>query len=103
MMTPFFILKHYKHYLTMNDKQHLQFYSLCHIIIAIIYAIALGMIITGFILPPPGAIDNSVLVAVGTLFGFSGLIVIMYAIRMHIHAKFSYKDASIEVNDDNKK
>lgn len=82
-----------------TKEQHLQFYSLCHIIIAIIYAIAIGLLIGAFVLPPPGQIDNSVLVAAGILFGFSGLIVIMYAIRMHIHAKFSYKDASIEVNN----
>lgn len=74
-------------------------YSLCHIIIAVLYAIAILLLIIGFILPPPGQIDNSVLVASGILFAFAGLTVILFAIRKKIHTSFDYKDVHIEVGD----
>lgn len=74
-------------------------YSLCHIIIAVLYAIAILLLVIGFILPPPGQIDNSVLVASGILFAFAGLTVILFAIRKKIHTSFDYKDVHIEVGD----
>ena len=74
-------------------------YSLCHIIIAVLYAIAILLLVIGFILPPPGQIDNSVLVASGILFAFTGLTVILFAIRKKIHTSFDYKDVHIEVGD----
>ena len=74
-------------------------YSLCHIIIAALYTIAILLLVAGFILPPPGQIDNSVLVASGILFAFAGLTVILFAIRKKIHTSFDYKDVHIEVGD----
>ena len=74
-------------------------YSLCHIIIAVLYAIAILLLVIGLILPPPGQIDNSVLVASGILFAFAGLTVILFAIRKKIHTSFDYKDVHIEVGD----
>lgn len=80
-------------------KSKLCDYSLCHIIIAALYAIAILLLVIGFILPPPGQIDNSVLVASGILFAFAGLTVILFAIRKKIHTSFDYKDVHIEVGD----
>lgn len=80
-------------------KSKLCDYSLCHIIIAALYAIAISLLVIGFILPPPGQIDNSVLVASGILFAFAGLTVILFAIRKKIHTSFDYKDVHIEVGD----
>ena len=80
-------------------KSKLCDYSLCHIIIAALYAIAILLLVVGFILPPPGQIDNSVLVASGILFAFAGLTVILFAIRKKIHTSFDYKDVHIEVGD----
>lgn len=81
------------------NKYKLCDYSLCHIIIAALYAIAILLLVVGFILPPPGQIDNSVLVASGILFAFAGLTVILFAIRKKIHTSFDYKDVHIEVGD----
>lgn len=81
------------------NKYKLCDYSLCHIIIAALYTIAILLLVIGFILPPPGQIDNSVLVASGILFAFSGLTVILFAIRKKIHTSFDYKDVHIEVGD----
>lgn len=80
-------------------KSKLCDYTLCHIIIAALYAIAILLLVIGFILPPPGQIDNSVLVASGILFAFAGLTVILFAIRKKIHTSFDYKDVHIEVGD----
>lgn len=80
-------------------KSKLCDYSLCHIIIAALYVIAILLLVAGFILPPPGQIDNSVLVASGILFAFAGLTVILFAIRKKIHTSFDYKDVHIEVGD----
>lgn len=80
-------------------KSKLYDYALCHFIIAALYAIAIALLITGFILPPPGQIDNSVLIASGILFAFAGLTVILFAIRKKIHTSFDYKDVHIEVGD----
>lgn len=80
-------------------KSKLCDYSLCYIIIAALYAIAILLLVIGFILPPPGQIDNSVLVASGILFAFAGLTVILFAIRKKIHTSFDYKDVHIEVGD----
>lgn len=80
-------------------KSKLCDYSLCHIIIAALYVIAILLLVVGFILPPPGQIDNSVLIASGILFAFAGLTVILFAIRKKIHTSFDYKDVHIEVGD----
>lgn len=80
-------------------KSKLCDYTLCHIIIAALYFIAILLLVIGFILPPPGQIDNSVLVASGILFAFAGLTVILFAIRKKIHTSFDYKDVHIEVGD----
>lgn len=84
----------------LTEESHVQFYSLCHWVIIIIYSISALLVVGGFLCPPLGEISNSVLIAVGELFAFAGLFVIMYSIRMHVHAKFSYKDVSVEVNKD---
>lgn len=80
-------------------KSKLCDYALCHFIIAGLYVIAIALLVIGFILPPPGQIDNSVLIASGILFAFAGLTVIMFAIRKKIHTSFDYKDVHIEVGD----
>ena len=69
------------------------------ILIVSIYAVAIGLIIASFILPPPGVIDESVLTAGGELLGFAGLLVVIYAIAHGKHAKITkdQKGTSIDV------
>ena len=70
-----------------------------NILISTIYAVAVGLIIASFILPPPGVIDESVLTAGGELLGFAGLLVVIYAIAHGKHAKITkdQKSTSIDV------
>ena len=73
--------------------------NMFNILIASIYAVAVGLIIASFILPPPGVIDESVLAAGGELLGFAGLLVVIYAIAHGKHAKITkdQKGTSIDV------
>ena len=70
------------------------------IIIISIYAIAICMLICAFIIPPPGIIDNSILIACSILFAFAGLIIVLYAVQTNTHAKLIYKDTHIEIGKD---
>lgn len=69
------------------------------ILILSVYATAIGLIVASFILPPPGVIDSSILAAGGELFGFAGLLVVIYAISLGKHAKITkdQKGTSIDV------
>lgn len=73
--------------------------NVCNVLIVSIYAVAVGLIIASFILPPPGVIDESVLTAGGELLGFAGLLVVIYAIAHGKHAKITkdQKSTSIDV------
>ena len=73
--------------------------NIFNILILSIYVVAIGLIIASFILPSPGAIDETVLAAGGELFGFAGLLVVIYAIAHGKHAKImkDQKSTSIDV------
>lgn len=70
----------------------------------IIFWVALGisvcLMVVGFLLPPTGVIDPSVLTAVGELFAFAALGVIPSAIKEGRSIKVTKGDASIEVGAD---
>lgn len=53
--------------------------------------------IVGFILPPPGQVDDSVLKIGGIAFGFAALDVIYIAIMKGIDAKVVHKDTMVEI------
>ena len=80
-------------------KEIVEKFNVFNILIVSIYVTAIGLIIASFILPPPGAIDNSVLAAGGELLGFAGLLVVIYAIAHGKHAKITkdQKGTSIDV------
>ena len=64
--------------------------------------LAAGLIIAGFVLPPLGNIDNSVLIATGEIFAFASLGTLIAALDMGVDAKLSHKDTAIEIiNPDN--
>ena len=60
---------------------------------------SIGILVAGFICPPLAEIHNSVLTAVGELFGFAALGAGIFAIEKGIDAKISKGDASIEFNN----
>lgn len=61
--------------------------------------ISLSLIIAGFIVPPTGKIDSSVLMAVGELFGFATLFVVFTAIERGVNAKIQHGKTSMTIGD----
>ena len=63
---------------------------------------SLVLIGLGFVVPPMGNIDGSVLTAVGELFGFATLAVVADAVHEGYDAKVTHGDTTIEVTNDDK-
>ena len=59
--------------------------------------LTIGFLIAGFIVPPMGVIDNSVLIAVGELFGFASLATLIAAVERGIDAEVKHKDTEIKI------
>lgn len=60
---------------------------------------ALGLIIAGFMFPPPGQIDNSVLVAAGEINGTIALGCILKAIDKGVDATFQHNNTSVTITN----
>lgn len=58
---------------------------------------ALTLAVVGFILPPTGIIDGSVLVESGILLGFAALAEAVALVKSGRNAKFTHGDTSIEI------
>ena len=56
----------------------------------------------GVILPPIGIIDNSILLAVGELFGFASLALGVAALERGIDATVKHHDTEIQLNNPDK-
>lgn len=63
--------------------------------------ISIGLIIAGFVVPPSGEIDGSVLTGVGELFAFATLWTVWNAIRMGVDAKLIHGNTTVMVGDMN--
>lgn len=61
---------------------------------------AVALIITGFIVPPTGVIDGSVITAVGELFAFAALGELPEVIRTAKSAKITAGNKTIEITGD---
>lgn len=61
--------------------------------------ISISMIVAGFIVPPTGKIDGSVLTAVGELFGFATLFVVLKALERGVDAKIQHGKTSMTIGD----
>lgn len=61
--------------------------------------VSIALCITGFILPPTGMIDPSVLTAVGELLGFASIAQIPYLVKDH-NVEIHHGNTSIKVTDD---
>ena len=61
--------------------------------------VSIDVCITGFILPPTGMIDQSVLTAVGELLGFASIAQIPYLVKDH-NVEIHHGNTSIKVTDD---
>lgn len=66
-------------------------------------AIAVGLLIASFLLPPVGIIDNSVLAASGECFAFAALGTLVHAIQNGKSARVTHGQTSLEVGDNEPK
>ena len=66
----------------------------------ILAAVSIILIVAGFIVPPMGVIDGSVLTAVGLLLAFGALFAVIDAIEKGVDAKMTHNNTSIEINND---
>lgn len=69
---------------------------------AICFFVSVGLIIGGFLTPPTGVIDGSVLKAVGELLLFPTLLYGFRAIELGLNVKFQKGDTSIAINNEKK-
>lgn len=65
-------------------------------------AISIALTVAGFIVPPLGHVDGSVLTAVGELFGFATLEVVLIAIRKGVDANIKHGKTEVSIGDMNK-
>ena len=62
---------------------------------------SIGLLVTGFLMPPIGQIDNSVITGVGILFCFGVLAQLPILIEVAGYAKIQKGDTTIEISKDN--
>ena len=72
----------------------------CKICFAVCFLVSVGLIIGGFIVPPMGIIDGSVLTSVGELLLFPTLLYGFRAIELGLEIKFQKGETSIEIHKD---
>ena len=72
----------------------------CRIVTAICFVISMLLIIVGFLLPPMGTIDGSVLTAVGELLLFPVIIYGFRAIELGLEVKIQKGDTTVEIHKD---
>ena len=78
-----------------------QTFWLSRVTLIICFFVSVGLIVGGFIVPPMGVIDGSVLTAVGELLLFPTLLYGYRAIEMGLRVKFQRGETSIEVDKTN--
>lgn len=83
-----------------KDEKKKEQCKCCQIVTGACFSVSIILIVTGFLLPPMGAIDGSVLTAVGELLAFPVIVYGFRAIELGLEVKFSKGDASIEISKD---
>ena len=72
----------------------------CRLVTAICFFISVALLIAGFLLPPMGIIDGSVLTAVGELLLFPVVIYGFRAIELGLEVKIQKGDTTVEIHKD---
>lgn len=75
-------------------------YWLSRLTFMVCFFVAVGLIIGGFFTPPQGAIDGSVLTAIGELLLFPTVLYAFRAIELGLRVKFQKGETSIEISKD---
>lgn len=81
---------------TTRDKQC----CFCRMVTCICFIISVVLLISGFLLPPMGIIDGSVLTAVGELLLFPVIIYGFRAIELGMEVKIQKGDTTVEIHKD---
>lgn len=76
-----------------NMREHTFAFWLCLIV-------SLALFIGGFLVPPTGVVDGSVLTGMGILFGFAVLSQVPHFIKTAEYARITNGDTTIEVRHD---
>lgn len=72
----------------------------CAIIFVVCLFTSISLIVGGFFVPPMGAIDGSVLTAVGELIAFPALAFGFRAIELGYDMKINHGNTTVEVSND---
>jgi sugar phosphate permease len=72
----------------------------CMIAFMVSFIASLSLIIAGFLVPPMGVIDGSVLTAVGELIAFPALAFGLRAVEMGYDAHITHGNTSIDITND---
>ena len=75
----------------------------CQLVTLVCFIVSIGLIVAGFLLPPMGIIDGSVLTAVGELLLFPVVIYAFRAIELGLEVKIQKGDTSVEIHKDDDK
>lgn len=73
-------------------------YLLSRITFFVCFFVSVGLIIGGFFVPPTGAIDGSVLKAVGELLAFPTLLYGFRAVELGLCVRFQKGETSVEIS-----
>ncbi len=68
------------------------------IVFAVTLTVSVGLVVAGFLVPPMGIIDGSVLTAVGELFAFAALSQLPYVVAHGKNLTLSHGNTSLSVN-----
>lgn len=68
-------------------------------VFTILTVIAVGLLVTSFILPPTGVIDPSVIAAVGEIMGLFALWVALTSLSKGLDAKFQHGNTTLTVGN----
>ena len=72
----------------------------CRLVTAVCFIISVALLIAGFLLPPMGVIDGSVLTAIGELLLFPVVIYGFRAIELGLEVKIQKGDTMVEIHKD---
>lgn len=83
--------------MTMTDKRRTC--RACIVAFATTLTVSIGLIVGGFLVPPTGVIDGSVLKAVGELLAFPALAFAMRAIELGYDVRLAHGHTSVTIGD----
>ena len=90
-------IKNLKNKMKTEKADEQRTYLLSRITFAVCFFVSVGMVVGGFLVPPMGVIDGSVLTAIGELLLFPTLLYAFRAIELGLCVKFENGDTKIEI------